>query len=76
MFKTEVGEYKGSKTLSIFVEDRRVISFGVNKAKAILACIDQIRQFTELSDKNSINLENLSEEQRKAIEQFLRNNEQ
>jgi hypothetical protein len=73
MFKTEIGEYKGSKTISIFVDERRVISFGVNKAKAILACFEDIKKFTESTDKNSIDLENLSEDQKKVIMQFLKN---
>lgn len=71
MFKTEIGEFKGSKTISIFADDRRVISFGVNKAKAILACLEDIKRFTETADKGSINLDNLSEEQKKAVMQFL-----
>lgn len=71
MFKTEVGEYKGSKTLSIMSDDRRIISFGINKAKAILASIDEIRQFVESSEKNSVDFSNLSEEQKKLVMQFI-----
>lgn len=64
MFKTEVGEFKGNKTLSIISGDRRVISFGLNKAKAIVACIDEIRKFSEATDTGSINLDSLSEDQK------------
>jgi|688.fasta_scaffold1657613_1 hypothetical protein len=71
MFKTEVGEYKGSKTLSIMSDDRRIISFGINKAKAILASIDEIRQFVEGSEKNSVDFSSLSEEQKKLVMQFI-----
>lgn len=71
MFKTEIGEYKGSKTISIMSDDRRVISFGVNKAKAILATIDEIKQFVENSEKNSVDFTNLSEDQKKLIMQFI-----
>lgn len=71
MFKTEIGEYKGSKTISIMSDDRRVISFGVNKAKAILASIDDIKKFVENSEKNSVDFTNLSEDQKKLIMQFI-----
>jgi hypothetical protein len=71
MFKTEVGEYKGSKTLSIMSDDRRIISFGINKARAILASIDEIRQFVEGSEKNSVDFSNLSDEQKKLVTQFI-----
>jgi hypothetical protein len=71
MFKTEIGEYKGSKTISIMSDDRRVVSFGVSKAKAILATIDEIRQFVENSEKKSVDLSNLSEDQKRTIMQFI-----
>jgi hypothetical protein len=62
-FKTEVGEFKGSKTFSIFKGDKRVLSFGLNKAKAILACIDLIRDFVATNDKSvQPNLETEHEE--------------
>lgn len=51
-FKTEVGEFKGSKTFSILKGDKRIISFGLNKAKAILACVDKIRDFVAANDKS------------------------
>lgn len=51
-FKTEVGEFKGSKTISILKDDKRVLSFGLNKAKAILACIDSIKDFVAVNDKS------------------------
>lgn len=72
MFKTEVGEFKGNKTLSIIAGDRRVISFGLNKAKAIVACIDEIRKFSEATDSGSINLDSLSEDQKRIIMQFIK----
>jgi hypothetical protein len=71
MFKTEIGEYKGSKTISIMSDDRRIVSFGVSKAKAILATIDEIRQFVENSEKKSVDLSNLSEDQKRTIMQFI-----
>jgi hypothetical protein len=51
-FKVEVGEFKGNKTISLNKEEKRVISFGVGKAKAILACIDDIKKFVAENDKS------------------------
>lgn len=51
-FKTEVGEFKGSKTIAITTaDDKRVITFGLSKAKAILESIDAIKKFVEQNDK-------------------------
>lgn len=71
VFKTEIGEYKGNKTISIVNGDRRIISFGLNKAKAIVACIDEIRKFSESTENGSIDFDSLSEEQKKVIMQFI-----
>jgi hypothetical protein len=52
MFKSESGEFKGSKTFSILTtDDKRVITFGVTKAKAILASIEDLKKFVEENDK-------------------------
>lgn len=51
-FKTEVGEFKGSKTIALMNDDKRVLSFGLGKAKAILACLDEIKAFVEANDKS------------------------
>jgi hypothetical protein len=72
MFKTEVGEFKGSKTLSIFNDERRVLSFGVAKAKAILSVVEDIKKFVEQSDKSSIDFESLSEDQKKLVMEFIK----
>jgi hypothetical protein len=75
MFRTEVGEYKGHKTISIFSDDKFVVSFGVNKAKAILEVLDDVREFVEKNQsKNSskINFDSLTEDQKKAIMQFIK----
>jgi hypothetical protein len=73
MFKTEISEFKGHKTICIVDSyDRRVISFGVNKAKAIIACIDHIRDFVDNSKSDTIDLSSLSEEQKKVIMQFIK----
>lgn len=46
---TEIGEYKGSKVITIKkdADDRYPFSFGFAKAKAILACLDDIRKFVD-----------------------------
>lgn len=51
-FKVEIADFKGSKTISLNKGDKRVISFGLTKAKAILACIDEIRDFVAKNDKS------------------------
>ena len=61
-FKTEVGEFKGSKTISILNGDKRVISFGLSKAKAILAEIEAIRDFVAKNDKSVVPNLNSEEE--------------
>jgi len=71
MYKTEIGEFKGSKTISIIVDDRRVISFGLNKAKAIIATIDHIRDFVEGNKNSSIDIDSLTDEQKRLIQQFI-----
>jgi len=45
----EVGEYKGSPIITIFTGNNPnfKFSFGVSKAKAILAYLDEIKDFVE-----------------------------
>jgi hypothetical protein len=70
---TVVGEFKGNKTITINNGDRRVITFGITKAKAIIESIDAIKEFVANNDntKNSndltINLDNLTEDQKSLI---------
>jgi len=48
----EVGDFKGSKTLSIpFGKENEAFSFGVVKAKAIIKYYAEIVQFVAESDK-------------------------
>lgn len=54
-YSTTVGEYKGNKTITINNGDKRVISFGINKAKAILAQVEDIKKFVEENDKKDSN---------------------
>ncbi|OGP23804.1 MAG: hypothetical protein A2X93_04840 [Deltaproteobacteria bacterium GWC2_56_8] len=48
-----IGEYKGSPTISLPTRDdgKFPFTFGVTKAKLILAYIDEIREFVEKNDK-------------------------
>jgi hypothetical protein len=41
----EAGEYKGHKTLTLPLGDKRGFSFGVKKAEAILAHVKDIETF-------------------------------
>jgi hypothetical protein len=51
-FKAEIGEFKGSKTIALSTkDDKRVLTFGLTKAKAILACLDEIKEFVAKNDK-------------------------
>ncbi len=45
----EIGEYKGSPIITIFTGNNAnfKFSFGVSKAKAILAYLDEIKEFIE-----------------------------
>jgi hypothetical protein len=54
MFKTEEGEFKGSKTLKISTQDdKHVVTFGLTKAKAILASYEEIKKFVESNAKKT-----------------------
>jgi hypothetical protein len=56
-FKSESGEFKGSKTFSILTaDDKRVITFGVTKAKAILATLEELKKFVEENEKKTENV--------------------
>lgn len=53
-YKVETGEFKGNKTISIMKDDKRVVSFGIKKAQAILANVEEIKKFI----KDNTNEEN------------------
>ena len=51
---TKMGEFKGNKTITLFDEgsetsEKYPFSFGLNKAKLILANIEDIKKFVEES---------------------------
>lgn len=73
MFKAEKSEFKGHKTLSIIDGyDRRVLSFGLSKAKAILACVKDIEEFVNSAKSDSLDLENLTDEQKELVLNFIK----
>ncbi len=49
----EIGEYKGRPIITLNPGDRFPFSFGVNKAKMILAHLDEIRAFVEKYEKQA-----------------------
>jgi len=77
-FTSETGEFKGSKTFSVMDGDRRVITFGVNKAKAILSVLKDLEQFVANNDNTTTNqsvtldVSGLSKEQLSYISQFIK----
>lgn len=83
MYKVERKTYKGNAVLSISKAtdsgEYNVISFGLNKAKAILECQEAIKEFVEENqnsskDKDTINnINNLSQDQINQILGFLNN---
>lgn len=46
-YSTEIGEFKGNKTISIKLGDKRIIGFGLKKAIAIVECMAAIKQFVD-----------------------------
>jgi len=52
-YKTETGEFKGNKTISIINGEKRVISFGIKKAAAIVANYEEIKKFVEENSTNN-----------------------
>lgn len=51
-FKTEVSEFKGNKVITLYNNaGYRVISFGLKKAEAILATVDDIKGFIDAETK-------------------------
>ena len=53
MYTTKTGEFKGNKTISIFKDEKHVISFGAGKATAILESLEEIKKFLEDCKKDN-----------------------
>lgn len=51
IYKTEIGEWKENPIITLFTKSegaqewKKVISFGLSKAEAIINCIDEIKKF-------------------------------
>ena len=83
MYRVERKTYKGNAVLSISKKtesgEYNVISFGLNKAKAVLECQEAIKQFVEETENlnkqnNNANLvNNLSQDQINQILGFINN---
>lgn len=50
-YNSNTSTFKGSAVIGITDGEKRVISFGVKKAKAILSQIEAIKVFVEANDK-------------------------
>jgi len=50
-FSSTTSVFKGNPVIGIVNGEKRVISFGVKKAKAILSQIEEIKKFVEENDK-------------------------
>ena len=51
--EVQFGEFKGNKTITVFINNnpKYPFSFGLSKAKAILEYIEEIKQFVKENDK-------------------------
>lgn len=75
-YTTTTDVYKGNPTISIFSGDKRILSFGLRKAKAILGVIEEIKSFVESNENASsnsatIDLSKLTPEQQALINSFI-----
>lgn len=52
-YNSTTGQFKGNATITINNGEKRVISFGLKKAKAIVAEYEAIKQFVEANDKGN-----------------------
>jgi len=50
-YRTETGTFKNHAIISIFEGEDKKVSFGVKKAAAILASIEEIKKFVEANEK-------------------------
>jgi hypothetical protein len=64
-YSTEINQYKGHNILAIKDSNGKIVlSFGIKKAKAILECLEEVKEFVNAGGKsNKINLNDLSKEQ-------------
>ena len=52
--EAQIGEYKGSPVITIFINDNEnfKFTFGLGKAKAIINYLDEIKEFIKQNDKS------------------------
>lgn len=50
-YNSTTGQFKGNPTITINEGEKRVTSFGLKKAKAILASMEDIKKFVESNEK-------------------------
>ena len=52
--EAQIGEYKGSPVITIFINDNEnyKFTFGLGKAKAIISYLDDIKEFIKQNDKS------------------------
>lgn len=56
-YNATTGSYKGNPTITINEGEKRVVSFGLKKAKAIVAQYEEIKKFVDANDKGNQNNE-------------------
>jgi hypothetical protein len=80
-YNSETGSYNGNKTISLNNDDKRVISFGYKKAKAIVELYEDIKAFVEDCEANgtkganttvTIDTSKLTDNQKANLTQFIR----
>lgn len=71
-YNAETGEFKGNKVITLSEGEKRVVSFGLRKAKAILENIEAIKKFVEENDSYvAVDTSKLSPEQQQLIQSFI-----
>lgn len=61
-YNSETSTFKGNAVIGITNDDKRVISFGVKKAKAILSQVEAIKAFVDANDKGATEEQSSNEE--------------
>lgn len=51
-FRCEITEYKGSPVFNIYRGDRRLFGFGLQKARAIVSLLEDIKKFIKDNEKD------------------------
>ena len=78
-YKSETGTFKGNKTITLNDGEKRVVSFGYAKAKAIIELNENVKAFVEDCEQNgkkddnsvSVDLNKLDDKQKATLAQFI-----